>query len=271
MYFGASGNGYSVGRTHINSCDFSLDSWSFDDTVDDFDLKNFNTSHNERWMFPFITSALKNTVRPLRLFLTPWSPPAWMKGNGQMDGSSQPGLKKDPRYQDAWALFFSKSISDYKNRGIPVWGITIQNEPEFAAPWEACCYTPEQQLAFLTQHLGPRMRKDHPEVKIMIFDHNRDSLPVWVQTIMTDPVGRQYADGSAFHWYVCDDCFANVYAIYLPLSAHVLSSLTLHNLDLRPTTSRLINFYSPLRLARAHPPPAPGTRVRSMLRTSLVI
>lgn len=215
-----------MGRTHINSCDFSIASWSFDDTVDDWDLKNFNTSHNERWMFPFLTSALKNSFRDIRLFLTPWSPPSWMKSNNQMDGSSSPGLKADPRVHESWALFFSKSITDYKNRGIPVWGITIQNEPEFAAPWEACCYNPQQQLAFLSQHLGPRMRKDHPDVKIMIFDHNRDSLPVWVKTIMTDPVGSQYADGTAFHWYVCDDCFANVYVYWCCIFPQNRATLT---------------------------------------------
>jgi len=140
-------------------------------------------------------------VRPIRLFGSPWSPPAWMKSIGQMDGSNHPGLIQDPKIFTSWALYLSKVVTEYGKIGINFWGLTIQNEPEYAANWEACCYTPENQRDFLKGYLGPQLRKDHPDLKIMIFDHNKDHVVDWVRTIMTDPDASRYADGTAVHWY----------------------------------------------------------------------
>lgn len=200
-YFGSTGHGYTVCRTHINSCDFSVASYSFDDTPNDYELKNFDISHNKQYLFPLINRALSASKRPIKIFGTPWSPPAWMKSNHQMDGSNQPGLIQDPKIFQSWALFLSKTITEYQKIGINLWGITIQNEPEFAAPWEACCYNPSQQLAFLKGYLGPQFARDHPNVTIMIFDHNKDHVVDWVRTIFSDPDGAKYAQGTAVHWY----------------------------------------------------------------------
>jgi glucosylceramidase len=200
-YFGTSGNQYSVCRTHINSCDFSLASYSFDDSNNDYNLNNFSIAHNQQYLFPFIKKVLSASVNQVRLFGSPWSPPAWMKTNHEMDGSSTPGLIQDPKIFASWALYFSKTVTDFNSVGIPLWGVTIQNEPEFAAPWEACCYTAQQQRDFLKTYLGPQLRKDHPNLKIMIFDHNKDHVANWVQTITSDATAAQYVDGTAFHWY----------------------------------------------------------------------
>jgi len=109
-------------------------------------------------------------------------------------------LFKIPRYI-SWALYFSKVVTAYHNNGIDLWGITIQNEPEFAAPYEACCFTAEEQRDFLKNYLGPQLRKDHPDLSIMIYDHNKDHVAEWARTFYTDPVASNFADGTAFHWY----------------------------------------------------------------------
>lgn len=118
-----------------------------------------------------------------------------------MTHSLNPGLIQDPKVFTSWALFYSKFISAYNARGIPIWGLTVQNEAEFAAPWEACVYSPTDQKNFVARYLGPRIKADHPDVKIMIYDHNRDHILNWVSTVFSDPDAAKYVDGTAFHIY----------------------------------------------------------------------
>jgi glucosylceramidase len=85
-------------------------------------------------------------------------------------------------------------------KGIPMWAITIQNEPEFAAPWEACAYNTSTERDFLANHLGPQLRKSHPDLKILIFDHNKDHAPTWIRALLNSSAAK-YVDGTAIHWY----------------------------------------------------------------------
>jgi len=201
-YYGATGIHYTVGRIHMNSCDFSLASYSEDDSRNDYLLTNFTIAHDRKWLIPLVKAALNASQAHINLFLTPWSPPSWMKINNQMDGSASPlGLIQTPQIFTSWALFFSKFITAYKSEGIDFWGLTVQNEPEFAAPWEACLYNPAAERDFVKNYLGPRIFADHPGVNIMIYDHNKDHVAIWAQTIYSDPEAAKYVAGTAFHWY----------------------------------------------------------------------
>jgi len=200
LIFGSNGQNYAIGRVHINSCDFSLASYNFDDVDGDYSLENFDISHEEKWLIPFIKQAL-DIRGPLKIFATPWSPPAWMKGNGYMTGSSIPGLKQGDDYFQTWAVYYTKFLDAYALEGIDIWGITVQNEPENAAPWEACVYNPEQERDFIKNFLGPQLSKTHPNLTIMIYDHNKDHIATWAQTIYSDPEAASYVKGTAFHWY----------------------------------------------------------------------
>ncbi|KAF0984845.1 hypothetical protein FDP41_000744 [Naegleria fowleri] len=222
LYWTEKGLNYTLARIHMNSCDFSLDNYSCDDVDGDYELVNFNIRRDKLFTLPLIKKVLNQvkTVYPnkgggFKIFLSPWSPPAWMKYNKQMDGSAQPnGLINSTQTMSAWALHFSKFVTAYKKEGIDrMWGLTVQNEPEFAAPWDACCYTPDYQAFFISNYLGPRLKADHPELKIMIYDHNRDHVEKWAQSIYSNPKAAQYVDGMAFHWYV-DEEYENLSRAY---------------------------------------------------------
>jgi len=212
-YFGKSGNGYTVGRTHINSCDFSTGSYSFDDVDGDMELKNFNDdlTRDTEALIPLIKAAqdvLKKQNRSLSLLATPWSPPAWMKNQtwnfntSTMDHSGSPCLKEG--MAPVWAKYFSKWLSAYKAHDIPIWAITVQNEPENNASWEACLMTAEEEADFLGKHLGPELASTHPDVGIFVFDHNKDHVYNWTKTIFSDAEASKYATGVAYHWYSGD-------------------------------------------------------------------
>jgi glucosylceramidase len=116
---------------------------------------------------------MKKARRPIQLLASPWSPPAWMKvplveNNktvSKMTGSHTPnGLRSDRRVMTAWARYISLFISAYEEHGVPIWAVTPQNEPEFAAPWEACAYNASFESFFVEKFLGPVLRSEHPEV-----------------------------------------------------------------------------------------------------------
>lgn len=207
LYFGKTGIGFTLGRVAINSCDFSPESYNFDDIKDDFNLAFFDdeVTHDQINIIPMIQEAIEASGNTLQILASPWSPPAWMKkpldGKTSMLGSVWPnGLREEPKYRTAWAQYISKWITAYKNKGVPIWAITPQNEPEFPAPWEACAYNETGERDFINGYLGPTLDSVHPEVLILAFDHNKDHLLSWAQTIMGGDKGN-YVDGMAFHWY----------------------------------------------------------------------
>jgi len=229
LLFGNDGLGYSLGRVHINSCDFSEKSYSFDDMDGDFDLLHFDmdVSHDVRsGMMEMMLKANKISLEHwlgegnhgMRIIASPWSPPAWMKKptknddpgvnhSERMIGSAEPNCLRDgtgveSRYARAWALYFVKFISAYKNLGLDLFAVTVQNEPEFAAPWEACSYTAGLESSFIANHLGPQLRAHHPDIKLLVFDHNKDHAPHWTDIIMNQSSSAaEFVDGTALHWY----------------------------------------------------------------------
>ncbi|CAI5730172.1 unnamed protein product [Peronospora destructor] len=100
-----------------------------------------------------------------------------------------------------WALYFSKFITAYKSYGISFWGLTPQNEPEFAAPWEACAFDPEYEAEFIGEFLGPVLERDHPGLNLMGFDHNRKNVVRWADAIHHHATASKYVNGMAIHWY----------------------------------------------------------------------
>ena len=259
LYWGESGIGYTTGRVHMNSCDFSLYTYNFDDVVNDTNLIFFdsNVTHDTITMIPFIQQANETFIATqnkliekrkekfgekfpnfeqissnlkeitakskesfpaegLKVFLSPWSPPGWMKvpvnGKQSMDGSATPeGLLEEFHY--TWSLYFIKFIEAYLNHGITLWGLTIQNEPEYAAGYEACVYSDVNERNLIISDLGPMIRKTFPYIKILAYDHNRDDVYTWAQTMYSDQLSLEYVDGIAFHWYITQQ-FQNVNFTY---------------------------------------------------------
>lgn len=191
------GIGYTLARTNINSCDFSSGSYTYVDS-NDKELKSFNIAPDRKFKIPFIKESIKAAGGSLTLFASPWSPPGWMKTNNEM----LHGGKLKPEYYDSWARYYTRFIKEYEKEGIPVWGISIQNEPMATQRWESCIYTAEEERDFLKNHLGPTMEKEGlKDKKIIVWDHNRDLIYQRAKTYFDDPEAAKYAWGIGFHWY----------------------------------------------------------------------
>ena len=103
--------------------------------------------------------------------------------------------------QATWARYFSRFLAAYKRHGISLWGVTVQNEPEAHVRWEACLWTPRYMATFVRDHLGPVLEADHPGVKILGFDHNKDHVHIWAKELYADSEAAQYFYGVGVHWY----------------------------------------------------------------------
>ncbi len=197
-YFGESGARYSLTRTHMNSCDFSLGNYSYAPVEGDVDLKHFSIDEDRDDIIPMIKEAMARSKDGFKIISSPWTAPPWMKDNHDWKGG-----KLLPEYYESWALFFSKYIVAYKSEGIDIWGFTVENEPlGNNNNWESMHYTPDEMTDFVKNHLGPRLATDGHHVKILGYDQNRgDELKEWVRSMFRDEASSKYFDGTAVHWY----------------------------------------------------------------------
>ncbi len=196
-YFGESGARYSLTRTHMNSSDFSLSNYSYAPAADK-NLGDFSVEEDRDDIIPIIKAAQAVSKDGFKIIASPWTAPPWMKDNQDWKGG-----KLLPEYYDTWALFFSKYLTAYQAEGIDIWGFTVENEPlGNDSNWESMHYTPEEMTDFVENHLGPQLKKDGQQVKILGFDQNRDEqLKKWVDVMFDEERGSQYFDGTAVHWY----------------------------------------------------------------------
>jgi glucosylceramidase len=208
------GIGYTLARTSINSCDFSSGSYTYV-TEGDKELKSFSIDHDMQFRIPFIKKAIVAAGGKLTLFVSPWSPPGYMKDNNDM----LHGGKLKAEYFQPWADYYAKFIKAYEKVGIPVWGMTIQNEPMATQKWESCIYTADDERDFLKNFLGPTIQKEGlGDKKIIVWDHNRDLMVQRANVIFGDPEASKYAWGMGFHWYESwsggDKMFDNVRLVH---------------------------------------------------------
>jgi len=197
-YFSKDGARYSLTRTHMNSCDFSLRNYSYTPVAGDIELKHFSIDEDREDLIPMIKDAMAVSEDGFRLFASPWSAAPWMK-----DNNSWVGGKLLPEYYDTWALFFSKYVDAYKAEGIDIWGFTVENEPHGNGEnWESMHYSPEEMTHFVQHFLGPKLEADGKgDVVILGYDQNREGIREWVDVMYKDAASSKYYDGTAVHWY----------------------------------------------------------------------
>lgn len=198
-YFAEEGAGYSLTRTHINSCDFSLYHYAYANVPGDTNLIHFSIEEDLKGIIPMIKEARKYSTDGFKIIASPWTAPPWMKDNNDWKGG-----KLMDKYRSTWALYFAKYIQAYQQQGIPIWGITVENEPlGNDNNWESMLFTPEEMTDFVNNYLGPVLRENQSaHVKILGFDQNRgNELEKWATVMYKTKESGKYFDGMAVHWY----------------------------------------------------------------------
>jgi glucosylceramidase len=196
-YFSDEGARYSLTRTHINSCDFSLSNYSYAPVENDTLLQHFSIEEDKDDIIPMIKAAQKVSSEGFKIISSPWTAPPWMKDNKDWKGG-----KLLPQYYDLWAKFFIKYFDAYKTEGIDIWGISVENEPlGNDNNWESMHFTPQEMAEFVQNYLGPEMNNNYEHIAILGYDQNRNEEVYHWADAMYDGSEPNYYDGIALHWY----------------------------------------------------------------------
>lgn len=205
--YGESGLRYNIGRIHMNSCDFALGNYTYVEEGD-MELKTFDISHDRKEILPMLADAKKSRRNwaeekeaGIRFLMSPWSSPAFMKTNGEMNHG---GKLKENCYE-AWANYFVKFIEEYRKEGVEIAWLTVQNEPMAVQTWDSCVYTSEEESRFVRDYLGPALEAAGlSDIGIFVWDHNKEEAYQRFKEVVADEKTRNYVTGEAVHWYTGD-------------------------------------------------------------------
>ncbi|MBP3646153.1 MAG: glucosylceramidase [Clostridia bacterium] len=200
-YFSGDGLRYTIGRTSIDSCDFSLETYASCDQDGDTELSAFDMTRAQQYVLPLYQRAAETAGRPMRMMLTPWSPPAWMKTNRNRVG----GGKLKPEYHDVWAEYICRYILKCRQDGMDVRMLSSQNEPKATQTWDSCLFTGEEEGHFIQHHLHPALvRHGLEDLELLIWDHNKERAFDRACETLSNPEIEKMVSGVAVHWYSGD-------------------------------------------------------------------
>lgn len=200
MYFNAENMGYNRVRIHMDSCDFSTKMYEAAPEESDENLEHFSFADTEKYIIPLLKAAEKKAGKKLKIMLSPWSPPAYMKTNGSRVG----GGSIRPEYRKRWASYLCRYIKEFKNRGFEVERISVQNEPKAAQTWDSCQYTSREEKEFLRDFLVPELKQNGlDDIEVFIWDHNKERIYERAKEII-DETTTDMITGVAYHWYSGD-------------------------------------------------------------------
>lgn len=193
------GIGMNLMRVCIGTSDFTGEPYyTYNDLPEgqtDPELANFSIEKDKAYVLPVIKTALAKNP-DLLIFASPWSPPAWMKTSGKLGTG-----KLKPEFYGAWANYLLKFIRAYEAEGVPIYAITVQNEPNMSHPdYPTTLWNGEEQRDFIRDHLGPLFRDNNVKTLVWCWDHNWNNL-AFPRAVMADPQAAQYVDGTGFHLY----------------------------------------------------------------------
>lgn len=211
LFFG-DGNHYNFCRLHIQSCDFALGNYAYVEDAKDTGLDSFSIERDRKYIIPFAKAALEKNSK-IQFLASPWSPPAFMKTNGEMNHGGK--LKKE--YYQMWADMVARYVSAYRDEGITIQQLTVQNEPAAVQTWDSCIFSGVEEAEFACRYLRPALdRAQHSDVKINVWDHNKEKILERAAESFSVEGARDVIDGIAFHWYTGEhfDALAEVHRQY---------------------------------------------------------
>lgn len=199
LFHPTKGIGFSVLRLPIGATDFSSrGSYTYNDIPpgeSDPEQKRFSIEPDRAYILPLL-KRIRQINPDLQIIASPWSAPAWMKTSKSLHG----GWLDWPAYP-AYARYLVKFLQAYQAEGIPIWAITVQNEPRHEVKsYPSMRMEPRDQARFIRDHFGPALRASGLKTRVFAWDHNWDQTDFALE-VLADPQARAFIQGVAFHGY----------------------------------------------------------------------
>lgn len=211
------GANFTLCRIPVASNDYSFSYYSFDDVPGDFKMRNFNIDRDRYILIPYIKAAL--ALQPeLKIWASPWSPPAWMKVNNHYSmnaggpeqyasdmaperhiGNNATAFKMEDQYLNAYSLYLSKFIQAYKNEGIKIGRLCVQNEIVYTPQWPSCTWRPEDLAYFIGKFIGPQFKSEQIATEIWLGTVNTSDAN-YTRTVLNDKNAASFIRGIGFQW-----------------------------------------------------------------------
>ena len=199
--FSSGGLNYSFGRTSIDSCDFSRGMYAADETPEDRELAGFDMSRPMKYVLPLYLRAQETAGKPIRMMFTPWSPPAWMKTNG----NRKHGGKLRKECSALWAEYICRYLLEARKAGMTPRLLSVQNEPKASQTWDSCLFSAAEEREFIRKDLRPALQRNGlSQLSLLIWDHNKERVFERACETVCDQEMEQMVDGVAVHWYSGD-------------------------------------------------------------------
>ena len=211
--FAADGGGFTAVRLPIGSSDFARSYYSYDDHPGDFGMEKFSVERDESGLLPFVREVQSRVpAGTLKIWASPWTPPAWLKTNGHYASrpteyndlpkektvwEGETGFIMDDAHLKAYALYFRKYVDAYRAKGIPIWMVMPQNEPNSSMPYSSCCWPTWALVKFVGGYLGPALEGSGTEIFFGTVERGTMDL---VNQPLNDPAASRYVKGFGFQW-----------------------------------------------------------------------
>ena len=204
---------FNLGRMPMGANDYSLAWYSFDETPDDFGLRDFSIARDREHLIPYLKAALHHNPN-LRVWASPWCPPSWMKRNGHYACQPAPVndlrpeqagqemhtmFRMEPRVLEAYAGYFGKFLDAYRAEGVEVYAVHVQNEPNSAQNFPSCVWTPCDLGTFIAEYLGPLFKREGRATEIWLGTIERPQIER-VACVLDRADARPFVKGVGFQW-----------------------------------------------------------------------
>jgi glucosylceramidase len=194
LFHPSEGLRFNLCRTPVGASDYALDRYTLDETPGDYAMEHFSIDRDRQHLLPYIKAAMRYQPK-LRVWASAWTPPTWMKTNGDFDSGA---MRDESKIYAAYALYLAKFVAAYRAEGIDLFMVVPQNEPGQLARYPSADWKPAQYVTFIRDHLGPTLGRVVPGAKIWVGTIN---TPTWnVRQVLEDPGASAYVEGLCFQW-----------------------------------------------------------------------